>query len=77
MPFKFVTRDGTTSGDLSIIPNQYREEALHQYKSALKCHLNGWYCPISIVGLGESIAYELSDEDSDNILNLTETINTK
>lgn len=77
MPFKYATRDGTISGDLSIIPNQYREEALHQYRSALKCHLKGWYCPISIVGLEESIAYELSDEDFDNILNLTETINSK
>ena len=70
MPFKFVTRNGTTSGDLSIIPNQYREEALHQYRSAIKCYLKGWYCPTSIVGLGESISYELNDEDFDNILNL-------
>lgn len=66
MPYKYVTVSGTTSGDLSIIPHKHREEALRQKRDTIRCHLLGWYCPITIVGIGESIMYELDNDDLNN-----------
>ena len=57
MPFKYVTTNGTIQGDLSIIPKKYHEEALCQKTNTIKCHQLGWYCPITIVNIGESIMY--------------------
>tara|TARA_X000000368_G_C22656228_1_gene547570 strand:- start:38 stop:238 length:201 start_codon:yes stop_codon:yes gene_type:complete len=63
MPFKYITANETTTGDLSIIPNKHREEALRQKRNTIECNQLNWYCPITIVDIGESIMYILDNDD--------------
>ena len=57
MPFKYITTNETKTGDLSIIPSIHHEAALIQKKNSIECYNKGWYCPILIVDIGESITY--------------------
>lgn len=61
MPYKYITKNETKIGNLSIIPNKHRLVAKNQKKSTILCHENGWFCPPIIVGIGECIIFELDE----------------
>ena len=66
MPYKYVTINGTTIGNLSIIPNEYHEIALIQKNKTILAHQLGMLCPPTIVNFGESIMYELDNNELNN-----------
>ena len=66
MPYKYVTINGTIVENLSIIPNKYHEIALIQKNNTILAHQLGMLCPPTIVAIGESIMYELNNNELNN-----------
>ena len=66
MPYKYITPNGTIVGNLSIIPNKYHEIGLIQKNNTILAHQLGMLCPPTIVSFGESIIYELDNNELDN-----------
>ena len=57
MPFYYYYNNNITMGDISIIPNEYKEEALQQKNNAIYCHNLGYFNPPVVVDIGKSIQY--------------------
>lgn len=59
MPFIYIHNNHREEGDISIIPEQYRDEALLQREHAIMAHQNGLFCPPVVVDIGVSIMYQV------------------
>ena len=59
MPFIYIHNNNREEGDISIIPEEYRDEALLQTEHAIMAHQNGFFCPPVVVDIGKSIMYQL------------------
>ena len=57
MYFIYTNNYIVTRGDISIIPNEYRDYALKQQNDTILANNLGWFCPPVVVDIGKTIVY--------------------
>jgi hypothetical protein len=57
MPFQYTNQNSVIYGNISIIPDKYKDQALLQKNIVIQHHGSGLFCPPVAVDIGIAIQY--------------------